>query len=511
MTASPASPTAPASPPLRGLEPAAATVLLGAALALSAVVWLRRIAGAVRWDRPFLGATSGGEEETLFSVWKAVHGLPVYGDPWRPPFADSAYGWLFYRSYAAWSRFWLAGFGLDDTWLPTVSRGFTIVGMAVAIVALRAVFRATPGRGGGLAWPLAATAIVNPLFHWWSFTTKPDVWALALELVALAAATRAVVSRRFLPLVPVAVACSLAWSFRQSNVAVLVGTGAALLLAGRWRQFAALVAIMAAVFAASFAVLGRNFWESAIVAMALAGDMDAARGLRIGVAALAKDPLLAVSVAALVPAALACRRWWQDPVARLLVVTGVFAAGFHLVLAGRAGADTNYLFSAAAILPGAVLATLPPGLAGRRRRHLFIAAAAVGLLMAAGAVLGGARGRLAPENDDGLHRLRAVRDRLPQPIFCTHVAANVPWVLGDGADSMVVGFPYAGMLRARPARFTSGTVEQMLRDGSFGTIVFAARHGWWQESAADLAGYDPGPDCPGFTIKVRRTEGSEAR
>ena len=485
--------------------------ILWTALAANLIVWLRRVAGAVRLDRPFLGATSGGEEESLFGVWKAIHGLPVYGDPWRPPFAESAYGWLFYRSYAAWSRAWLGGLGLDDTWLPTVSRCFTIVGMGVAIAALRAVFRATPGRGGGLAWPLAAAAIVNPLFHWWSFSTRPDVWAVALELVALAAATRAVSSDRLLPLAPVAVACSLAWAFRQSSVAVLVGTGTALLLAGRWRQLAALVATMAAVFTAAFVLLGRNFWENAIVAMALAGDMDAARGLRIGAAALVKDPLLAVSAAALVPAALECRRWWRDPVARLLVVTGVFAAGFHLVLAARAGAEANYLFPAAVILPCAVLATLPPGHVGGWRRQLFIAMSAVGLLAAAGIVLAGGRGRLAPADDDGLHRLRALRDRLPRPLFCTGMAANVPWVLGDGAESMVVGFPYAGMLRARPDRFTSGTVEEMLRDGSFGTIIFADRHGWWQEPDADLTGYEPGPDCPGFTIWVRRRAAAEAR
>jgi hypothetical protein len=509
MAASPPPPRDLDTPPASGSG--AATVVLWAALAVNLGVLLRRIAAVIRLDRPFLGATTGCEEEMLFSIWKGVHGLPVYGDPWQPPFADSPYGWLFFGSYAAWSRLWLSACGLDDAWLPTVSRCFTVVGMGLAIVALRTVVRATPAGGGGLAWPLAAAALVNPLFHWWSFTTRPDVWAVALELVALAAAARAVVSDRFLPLVPVAVGCGLAWAFRQSSVSVLVGVGATLLLAGRWRHLAALVALMTAVFAATFAILGRNFWESAIVAMALAGDMDAARGLRIGVAALVKDPLLAVSVAALVPAALECRRWWQDPVARLLVISGVFAAGFHVVLAGRAGADANYLFPAAVILPAAVLATLPPGRSGRRRRDLFIATAAVGLLAAAAVVLVGARGRLAPAEDDGLYRLRALRDRLPRPIFCTHVAANVPWVLGDGADSMVVGFPYAGMLRARPERFTSGTVEQMLRDGSFGTIIFADRHGWWQQSDADLTGYDPGPECPGYTIRVRRTAAAEAR
>jgi hypothetical protein len=503
--ASDSPPPSPAVAPRRGPGAgAAAAALLWAALAVNVVVWLRRIAGAVRFDRPFLGATSGGEEETLLSVWKAVHGLPVYGDPWQPPFTVSPYGWLFFHAHAVWSRIWLAACGLDDAWLPTVSRGFTLVGTAVAIAALRGVLRATPGGGGRPAWPLAAVAIVNPLFHWWSFTTRPDVWALAFELVALAAAARALVSDRFSRLLPVAAACSLAWAFRQSSVSVLVAVGMALVLAGRWRHLAALVAIMAAVFGITFAVLGRDFWESAIVAMALAGDMDVGRGLRIGVAALAKDPLLAVSAAALVPAAIGWRRWWHDPVVRLLVIAGVGAAGFQLALAGRSGADTNYLFPAAAVLPAAALATAGSGPGGGRRRDLLIATAAAGLLAAAALVLVGGRGRLAPAADDGMHRLRALRDRLPRPVFCTHVAANVPWVLGDGADSMVVGFPYEGMLRARPDRFTAGTVERMLHDGGFATLVFAERHGRWDEADANLADYEPGPECPGFRIFVRR-------
>ena len=482
----------------------AAAGILIAALTVNTIVWLRRIAGAVRLSPPFLGATSGGEEEPLFAVWKAIRGLPVYGDPWLPPFTDSAYGWLFYHAYALWSEVWLAACGLDDVWLPTVSRTFTLVGLVVAIIGLRRVLQTTPAGRGGLVWPLAAAAVVNPLFHWWSFTTRPDVWAVALELVALAAATRAVVSDRFAPLMPVAMACYLAWSFRQSNVSVLVGVGAVLLIAGRWRHLAALVALMAAAFGGTIVALGRSFWESAIVAMALAGSMEPARAMRIAAVSLAQDPLLAVSVVALVPLAVAWRRWWSDPVARLLVLTATFAFGWNLVLSARHGANGNYHMPAAVLLPAAVLAAVGQGSDRRLRCEGLVATAAAGLLAAGLVVLAGVRGRLAPEDDGPMHRLRSLRDRLPRPIFCTHVAANAPWVLGDGADSMVVGFPYEGMLAARPERFAAGTVEAMLRDGRFGTIVFAERHGRWHEADADLADYEPGPECPGFTIRVKR-------
>ena len=516
----------------------AVAILLVASLVPGVLVWLVRVAGAVRLDRPCLAATSGGEEEMLFSVWKGIHGLPIYNDPWLPPFTDSPYGWLFFRGYTVWSAGWLAALGLDDAWLPTVSRCFTLVGMAVAMAALAGLLRDT-ARGGmrRLAWPLALLALANPLFHWWSFTTRPDTWALAMELVALRAAVRAVRSGGFWPLLFAAVPAYMAWAVRQSNVSVLAGLGCALVLdgvlsregltqpasgasrddapaapfgrwghlaarvaAGPWGRLAALVAVMAAAFAATFAALGRNFWESAIVAMAVAGDMRLDRVAAVAVSGVTRNPLLAVSAAAL-PVLLVVRRSWRrDPVARLLVCTAAFALLFNLALAARTGSDTNYLMPAAAFLPPAVLAVCGGGRRGLAWGGLFVATGSVGLLVAGAIVLLGVRGRLAVEDDTHVHRLRALGDRLARPVFCTHVAANVPWVLGDGAGSMVVGFPYAGMLRSRPERFAGGTVERMLRDGTFATIVFADRHGWWREADADLTGYVRGPACPGYTI-----------
>jgi hypothetical protein len=513
--------------------------ILLVSLAAGVGVWIVRVASAVRIDRPYLAATSGCEEEMLFSVWKGIHGLPVYNDPWLPPFTDSAYGWLFFHAYAAWSAGWLAVLGLDDTWLPTVSRGFTLVGMAMAIAMLaglcrdigrgvdgsgrRAAVEPTAGEFPGAGWLLAGVALVNPLFHWWSFTTRPDVWALALELAALRAGVRAVGSGRFSSLLLFALPAYLAWSFRQSNVSVLVGLGCALAVGsgipaaffpglepgptaigvGRAWHLPGLVVVMAVAFAATFATLGKNFYESAIVAMTLAGDVRPGRIVAIAASAVTKDPLLAVSAVALLPLLIVRRGWLREPATRLLVFTAAFALVFNLALSARAGSDTNYHFPAAAFLPPAVLAACGGDRRGRAWRNVVFGAGALGLLVAGLFVLAGFRGRLRAEDDAHVHRLRALADRLERPIFCTHVAANVPWVLGDGPESMVVGFPYAGMLRARPERFTAGTVERMLRDGTFATIVFADRHGWWQEADADLSGYVPGPACPGSTIWVK--------
>lgn len=37
--------------------------------------------------------------ESLFAIWKYVHGLAVYNDRYQPPYNAAMYNWLFYESY----------------------------------------------------------------------------------------------------------------------------------------------------------------------------------------------------------------------------------------------------------------------------------------------------------------------------------------------------------------------------------------------------------------------------
>jgi hypothetical protein len=71
-----------------------------ALLGLAAITCLTLAAIRIFYDlslrQPFQIFTSGLEEEALFSVWKYVHGQPVYSDLFSIPFSGSYFNWLFY-------------------------------------------------------------------------------------------------------------------------------------------------------------------------------------------------------------------------------------------------------------------------------------------------------------------------------------------------------------------------------------------------------------------------------
>ena len=75
-----------------------------------------------------LFGTSGGESLMIYSVWKAMHHLPVYEWPLRFPFSLSLYNYLFYYTYAQILR--LAGIWDSGimTWGRLLTSAFVIMG-----------------------------------------------------------------------------------------------------------------------------------------------------------------------------------------------------------------------------------------------------------------------------------------------------------------------------------------------------------------------------------------------
>ncbi len=289
------------------------------AILASGALMAVRLASAVTLERPYLGGTSGCEEEALFSIWKAANGAEVYNNPWLPPFSASYFGWLFYEVYGLWVNGGLSLAGSEDAWLPTFARLFTLLGWMAGIILYWWVLRLVWGKSwNATRWllpGLALLAFISPLFHWWSFTARPDIWALALELVALlAAVSYSRQSKGCSWVFVVGIAAFLAWSFRPTNISVLVGFGCWLLFAGRLKVLFALAASMAIAFATTISLLGRNFIESVFVANSLSGEVLFVVALRNLTSSLSKDPLMTLSILAAMCLLIAWRRWWHDGV-----------------------------------------------------------------------------------------------------------------------------------------------------------------------------------------------------
>ena len=460
------------------------------ALALSVIVWVLRISSAVTFDRPFLGGTSGCEEEALFSVWKAANGHEVYNNPWLPPFSASYFGWLFYEVYGWWAKAGLAVSGLEDAWLPTFTRAFTLLGLLTCIGIFYRLLQTGIGRATAFApsllLGLSALVFINPLFHWWAITTRADVCALAWELAALLAAFHYAQSGRLRSVVLVGVFAFLAWSFRQTNISVLAGFGLWLLVAGRWKVLLPMVASMAVAFGATMVVLGMNFIDSAFTANALSGDMLLSVGMDNAIGAVTKDPLFTIALFSAALLVFVAARWWQDETSRLAFLVAGTSVLLAAVFAAKVGASSNYYLPPAALVPLFVLVALSRGGFARSWNEGFIGAGAAGVGLASALVLAGVSGNLRVPGDERLHEMRALRGDLREPVFCTDRVVNLPWILGNCADSYVFGYAYQRMLEAKPEKFTGGTIADKIKEGRFGTVILAEVNASYAPSAEEL-------------------------
>jgi len=467
--------------------------LLGVAVALSTMVWMIRIASAVTFDRPFLSGTSGCEEEALFSVWKAANGHEVYNNPWLPPFSASYFGWLFYEVYGIWAKAGLAITGLEDAWLPTLTRLLTLLGLLGCIGIYNRLLQFGANQAGSLSRMLllgfSALIFINPLFHWWSFTTRADVWALAWELAALLAGFRYAQGGSLRSLVLVGVCAFLAWSFRQTNISVLAGFGLWLLFDGRWKVLLVMVPAMAVAFGFTMVVLGMNFIESAFTATALSGDMLLQVAVSNATGALTKDPLFTLALGVSLLLLWQAGRWWEDPMARLVCFTATTSLLLAAVFSAKVGASSNYYLPPAALVPLFVVVVWTRGSFSSALGGAFVAAGSAAVAVASGLVLSGVSGNLRVTDGEHLHEMRALRATLPQPVFSTDRVANLPWILGNGRDSCVFGYAYQSMLAAKPQKFTEGTIADQLREGRFGTVVLSDINASYHPSAEELAAF----------------------
>jgi len=148
-----------------------------------------RISNAVDYDQALQLVTSGAEWESMFAIWKGINDQTLFTDRLKIPFNAVVYNWLFYQSYAAFTGGILSFLNLGDEWLPTVSRHFTLIGIATASVAATTTFLGFFNKHDrwAKAFCVASAAYIatGPLIGWWAFTSRAetDVRPLAIRPV----------------------------------------------------------------------------------------------------------------------------------------------------------------------------------------------------------------------------------------------------------------------------------------------------------------------------------------
>ncbi len=211
---------------------------------LNLAIFVLRAVSVVRYGSLF--GTTGGECLMIYSIWKKMHGHPVYEWPLRWPFSLSLYNYWFYYAYAEVFRL----LGWWDAQILTLGRLLTA---AFAAVGALAQWKLAQVKIASRAHKYLCLALCFGLWfstsviRWWALTIRPDVPAIALATIALLCIGRI---RGEKGVALAAVFFYLAWTFKQS-VALIAVTSILYLLITRRRSGWLLLAVFGGAIAAT--------------------------------------------------------------------------------------------------------------------------------------------------------------------------------------------------------------------------------------------------------------------
>lgn len=454
-------------------QPGAASarfVTLGVGMAVLACLALLvvRVSSAVTWDRPFLGQTSGLEEEALFSLWKAHHHQPVYTDVLALPFSASYFNGLFYTVYAAWGRTWGPLLSLSDAWLPTVWRCLSLLFCGGAWIVLAGLLRqlSTHHLTFRQAMAAAALAVFTPLFHWMSFSARPDLSALFAETLTLAALLMAVRRDSSALVLAAGAAAALAWSFKQSEVYAFAGGFVFFACHHRWRDLGLFMLPLAVTVLLTMALLGEGYRQNTVTMHIMASQFDVMQGLKFALSAMAKAPCMLGGLVLLLPLALKWRNLGLE--CRLLsIVTGV-SLPLCLFTSSKVGA-ADYYYLAPAVFASVLLFASLPFISQRLVSRALITLATL-QVAAVALIFSGSLGKASVRGDQALAvRLQGRLAGETGPVFVTGRPYNLPW-LHPGRPAFVFAYLYDQYERSHPQLREQG-LRSLVRDRYFNVVV----------------------------------------
>ena len=202
--------------------------LLAVLAALDLLILAIRVFDVLALGRLFLYPAEG---PVLYAIWKVRNGHPLYEWPTRPYFVLTLYNFLFYEAYAA--VFTLLR--VSNEAMPIAGRLLTMVFAFAGAAAQYAAGRHFAPRG--FRTPLALLCVVTwagaVLPGWWALAIRPDVPAAAIAACAVAIALTAFRRERRGLLVLAGAVFLLAWTFKQSQIALFGATCAYVIL---WRR-----------------------------------------------------------------------------------------------------------------------------------------------------------------------------------------------------------------------------------------------------------------------------------
>jgi len=441
---------------------------------LNLAVYLIRIVSVWRYGALF--CSTAVESPMIDSVWRCMNHRPVYTWPFAFPFPLSMYNYLFYYSYAGALR--LAG--LWDAGILTWGRQLTLLfAIAGGFAQWRLVRSFLKLRGAASAFSLSLSLglwLCTSLVKYWALSIRPDMAAAALVMIALWVVVR---QPRFC-FAYAGLLLYFAWAFKQSVVLVFAGLCLWLFLNKRWRDLALLVAVFAALVAATLLMGTPEYRFSILVAPQMVkgfvfGLPWILHALATGLTAVFLNLYWVAAPFVLLRASGGMRN--ADARIRMLITVFTIALLVGIAGMGKVGGTSNYLFEAFAagttLLQLAVF-TVP----GRLMTSLVLFGCIQPATQIAGAVIGyhhtGKRDMAAIATATDYADAVALRNRLAamkRPIFTTDGAFELPWLSTDNnAPALVIDPNFQDAARSREL---NGGIEGMLHRGEIPTVMLA--------------------------------------
>ncbi len=432
---------------------------------LNLVVFLLRAVSVWRYGALFFSA--GGASTVIYPVWKAVHRLPVYDWPLKFPFSLSLYNYLYYYTYAWFLRLvHVDGAGIM-TWGCLLTPAFAVLGAIAQWKLVQYHFHLRCARSALSLFFALGLWLCTSIIRGFAFSVRPDIAAAAFVMVALWLVVRQ-------PRYGFALAglfFYLAWSFKQSVVLACAGVCLFLLFHKRWRDLSVLIAVFAALAAATILLGTPEYRYNILVAPRLVKEFSFMWALQIAPKTLIANAYWILAPILLLPAASARR---ADPAVRLLLT--VFAVALVGGLAGmtKVGAWDQYLFEAFAA--GSTLLQMAVFSAPGKLVNALLLFACVQPAVQVATVPGGDHphlfGTVGIATPAEYANAVAFRDRLAtmkKPVFTTNGVFALPWFSnGNRAPALVIDTIFHDATRSS---CQDGCVEGMLQRGEIPTVM----------------------------------------
>jgi len=485
-----------------------AALSAGAGIVLLAV----RMYYAISFGEPLQTVTSGAEEESLFSIWKQIQGLPVYADPHRIPFAASYYNWLFFQTYGWITGFVLQALGLGDSWLPTVTR---LITFSVCVAGSFLLYRfflliAAPRQPylKVLAPALAIYVFSGPLAGFWTIATNVEFIATVFLILSVFVFARLYDSSPVWAVVWFCVTAYMSWAMKQNYIFSAGAVGLFLLFGKDWRALGVLVVMLPLAWAATI-FAGSDEYRNLLFLLDSEKTFRLDQLVRNLANAGAKTLPLSLGLAGAVAAAWRWRgtmqRLWSVPFFPVPAYGLLVSVVFLVPMSSWYGAAENYyfpiVFFASTILIMAVSRLGTSDGAGR----LVLSAITIGWLgnlLAILAVLGGFAGVLSTRDWHDKHAAtKQCMETLPRPAFIGSPYNLLPWMY-PAEHHFILAYNYR-QDRAAGRRFERGGIGGLIADGYFAALLLTVPDGEF-DGAVLPDGYVLHDQCAGQDVWIRR-------